>query len=127
MPLRTKPIPELIGTWNDRDLGVVIDLCNAMKAIANYPDLCGKLGRIVHLLKIAAAAGAEVFARRFDAMFRRLQDLDYLGKRSFTFDLVQDERAAKSPAAASETKTVNSSANARPKPRGTIFSIRTSS
>src|SRR6059058_6107668 len=74
VPLCTQTVLKFGWANDDGDLCFVFEFANAVQAIANYAQLGVELSRICHLLKIAAAAGADVGARRLYACSSRLDD-----------------------------------------------------
>src|SRR6476659_7981578 len=91
VPLCTQTGLKLSRARDDRDLCFVFEFTYAVQAIANYAQLGVELSRICHLLKIAAAAGADVGARRLYACSSRLDDRLDLGKCDLTLYLAQPD------------------------------------
>src|SRR2546421_4304382 len=85
MPADAGTVLELGRTRCDLYLRMLINFSDAVQAIADDLDLCGKLRRIIHLLKIAAATRAEIWARWRCARRAAIQDLDDLGETSAFF------------------------------------------
>ena len=126
LPRRAHAITPVIRRRRDDELRNTLETCDAMQTVANHLGLRCELCFVSELLKVTTTATTEVRTWRLNSHRRRRDDL---------FDRTQTARcpapdrrarAARSPGAASETKTVFPPAWANPIPPGRIRSTSTS-
>src|SRR5262245_31256806 len=80
VPLCTKTIAKLRSARDYGDISLIVELCNAMKAVADDAEFGIELRIVSHLLKIAASAAPNVLTGRLYPRRRRLQNGFDLGK-----------------------------------------------